>query len=109
MHQRTSKIVQDELDASDNLEAYFSNKGEDLLNAAKSKKFSNYCQLAIENPKLNVTDLGNYNKIIIFLKNNRFSMITNPHTRLKNKLAGVVLIFGDRALVSIANISCKKV
>ena len=84
MHSKSEKILLDEIDASDNLEMYFSSKNKKMLKAAKSKKFSNYCQILINNPDLKNKHPKEFCKINDYLLKNRLSIILDKETRFKN-------------------------
>ena len=93
----------DELAAADNLENVFKtiDNGK-FARAAKSKKFSDYCQVLLKNPNIKNLDYDSYKKIITYLKNERYNILTDKNTRLKNKLAALLLYFGVDCLF-IAN------
>lgn len=104
MHIRTRKILIDEIEASDNLENYFVSKDEELLIAAKSKKFSNYCQIVLENPYIKKEDSELYNKLSSYLIRERQSILFNKRTRGKNKLAALILYFGNSGFEFVGRI-----
>lgn len=107
MHQKTDKIIQDEIEASDNLEEYFSGKDNDLLRAARSKKFSNYCQILVENP--NLRDCEKYDrKIIEYLCQEKTEIIKDKNTRIKNKIAALILYIGPQMLSHVYSLISKK-
>lgn len=103
MHRKAMDIIKDEIEASDNLENYFIMKDEELLRAAKSKKFSNYCQILVENPELKQND-NIYKKVIRYLCCEKTGIILDKDTRIKNKIAAMILCLGPTALVQVYGI-----
>lgn len=96
----------DELDAADNLVDFCENNYPDLVKAAMSKKFSDYCQvlLSVENNKI---DKDVYLRIISYLKRNCGMIIFNKDTRVKNKMAAILLCVGPRLLYLVNKIKSK--
>lgn len=94
MHNQSIVVLNDEVEASDNLDNYFRDSCPEKYIAAKSKKFSNYCQILIKYPHLSTENKELYDKILAFLKKERINIIFNRHTRFKNKIAAMLLCFG---------------
>ena len=105
MHSGDVKIRDDELDAADNLEKYFEGKDEELLRAARSKKFSNYCQVFLKHPDLKTKDSAMYDKICGYLRSVRKDILKDKNTRKKNKAAAFLLLFGPGMLKIAAKIT----
>lgn len=97
MHIR-GKADYDELDAADNLVIEFANMDYKLLKAAFSKKFSNYCQVLINYPKMKNEDFASYKRITKFLFDYKRSILLDRNTRIKNKLAALSLYCGVAGL-----------
>lgn len=104
MHKQSHKILIDEVEASENLEKYFANSEIDKIKAAKSKKFSNYCQILLKNSNLENEDQELYRKIVTFLKNERKTIVFDKNTRMKNKVAALLLCFGIKTFRSVGKI-----
>ncbi len=98
MHSGSSKIIRDEIDAADNLVRYFKEKDDTLLKAAKSKKFSNYCQIVMNSRSAETCGKDEYDSIIKYLKEERKNVLSDKNTRFKNKVAALILCFGSGAL-----------
>lgn len=101
MHSNNNAYL-DEIDAAQNLINVFKNKNKNLLRAAESKKFSNYCQILLYNRNLKILDFDNYKMIIKWLKSKRLQIFFDRKTRLKNKIAAIALIFGDQGLCMLS-------
>ncbi|MFG6394912.1 MAG: glycosyltransferase [Lachnospiraceae bacterium] len=97
MHTR-GKADYDQLDAADNLVSVFANTDYKLLKAAFSKKFSNYCQVLINCPGMKKEDFPNYQRIIKFLHEYKFSILFDKNSRIKNKCAALSLCIGTNGL-----------
>lgn len=95
----------DEINAGDNLEKIFSKMDNELWRAAKSKKFSNYCQVLLSYRELKQTDNENYRKITKWLKHMKIQMIFNRKTRVKNKVAAFALLFGKKSLYMVSRLN----
>ncbi len=98
MHSGSAKIIRDEIEAADNLVGYFEGKDDSLLKAARSKKFSNYCQIVLSDNAESCCSKEEYNSIINYLKEERFNVLSDKYTRFKNKAAALLLVFGIRPL-----------
>lgn len=98
MHSGSSKIIRDEIDAANYLVEYFKDKDADLLKAAKSKKFSNYCQIVLKDVSIEACGQEEYDSIISYLKSEKRNVLFDKNTRFKNKAAAFLLYFGTGAL-----------
>ncbi len=94
MHTYSKKIIEDELEAADNLVNYFSEVDSQLLKAAISKKFSNYCQVLLKDPEKEHLSSTTYSKIDEFLKETALKILFDNKTRLKNKIAAATIFIG---------------
>ena len=92
MHQKTDRIIMDEIEAADSIETYFSCKDNDLQKAAKSKKFSNYCQVVCENSSDKLIKIELYEKLRKYLNKEKMRILLDKNTRLKNKVAALLLL-----------------
>lgn len=88
----------DELDASDNLVHFCKNNYPNMEKAAKSKKFSNYCQVLLKNTNINNDNYKEYKRIIHYIDNVKFDILFDNKTRRKNRIAALLLIFGEGIL-----------
>lgn len=98
MHSIGQAII-DELDAADNLYSSLSTISDELANAAKSKKFSDYCQvlLSTENLKEEYPEL--FCRITDFLNMECKEIIKDHFVRIKNKMAALILLIGGVKLL----------
>lgn len=88
----------DELDAADNLVAFCEEKYPKLVKAAESKKFSDYCQVLLSVDNLKELNSNSYYRIINYVNSKRYQIIKDKNTRLKNKMAAVLLCGGVHLL-----------
>lgn len=88
----------DELEAADNLVKVCQENWPDLINAAKSKKFSDYCQVLLSYPNIKNDYKNIYKRIMEYLLTNRVAIILDKRTRKKNKIAALLLLGGEKAL-----------
>lgn len=109
MHQRTRKIIKDEIEASDNLEDYFRKKDGELLKAAKSKKFSNYCQIALCGHDTDLVTFTEFNKVSKYLKKESISEFLNMQVRFKNRMAALIIFLGNTKTLVWINRSILKI
>lgn len=94
----------DELDAADNLVDFCKEKYIDLVPAAESKKFSDYCQVMLFNSNLKKDNNDVYNRISSYLREKRFQILFDKKCRTKNRLASLFLLFGNDMLQFINKI-----
>lgn len=90
----TGKVNYDEIDASNHLVDVFANKGHRYYRAAVSKRFSNFCQLVLNHGELEIESPDIYYYIVNILRKDKWRVLFDYRTRLKNKLAAVSLLFG---------------
>lgn len=98
MHSK-GRVTYDEIEASQHLVDFFSQKGESFYKAAVSKRFSNYCQILIKHRELNKEAPKVFRKIVATLKIDKWSVFFDRHTRIKNKVAAFILLFGVNVLI----------
>lgn len=84
----------DELDASDNYVNYCKNVCPQLISAAKSKKFSNYCQILLKTKSLEYCNPDIYKQIINYLYTEKKHILLDKRARIKNRVAALSLFFG---------------
>ena len=92
------KAYLDELDASDNLVNFCREEYPHLVPAAESKKFSNYCQVLLANKYIKKEDCNLQHKILIYIEEKKFQIIRDKNTRIKNKIAALIMILGNVTL-----------
>lgn len=88
----------DEIEAADNLVCFCQKNYPDLVCAAESKKFSDYCQVLLSNYKLKNDYNEIYIKIVKYLKEKKKQILLDKNTRMKNKIAALILFFGIKPL-----------
>lgn len=96
------KSSMDELDAADNLVEYCKQNYSNLVAAAESKKFSDYCQVLLSNPNIKKEYPDVYNRIYLYLKKKSMQILFDKKCRKKNRLAAMLLLISDN-LLQIAN------
>ena len=92
------KDSMDEIEAADNLVAYCEVNCPSAVRAARSKKFSDYCQVLLKTKGLKQSDPGSYDKICSYLRSVRSEILTDKNTRFKNKAAALALYLGPGCL-----------
>ncbi len=92
----------DELDAADHLVDFCKENYPDIVPAAESKKFSNYCQVLLMNSHLKNDNPSVYRRIDNYLKSVRAKITMDKKCRMKNRIAAVLLLFGS-SLLEITN------
>ena len=92
------KSSMDEIDAADNLVNFCEKYFPDLVCAAESKKFSDYCQVLLSNNKLEEEYNEIYAKIVKYLNEKKMQILFDKNTRKKNKMAAFILFFGIKPL-----------
>lgn len=70
----------------------------DLLKAAKNKRFSNYCRILATVPDLEQRHVEIYRKILKIIKEDRWGILRNPYTRIKNKIAAIASFGGSQCI-----------
>ena len=96
------KSSMDELDAADNLVEYCKQNYSNLVAAAESKKFSDYCQVLLSNPSIKKECPDVYNRIHLYLKKKSMQILFDKKCRRKNRVAAMLLLISDN-LLQIAN------
>lgn len=84
----------DELEAADNYVKFCGDYYPELVPAATSKKFSDYCQVLLSNKNLESYDNVVYKNIICFLQTNKNNILKDKKCRTKNRIAALILYFG---------------
>ena len=97
MH-RFGKNSIDELDAADNLVSFCETNYPELMKAAKSKKFSDYCQVLLSSKDIKETFPEIYNRICDFLDSVKFEVLRDNKCRLKNRVAALLYIMSKNLL-----------
>lgn len=93
MAKRNVQFIFDLLDATDLLVEHC-NLDEQLQLAAKNKRFSNYCRIISLVRNLEQCHPKIYENIEKKLKTDRWSILCDKHSRIKNKVAAIVLYAG---------------
>ena len=88
----------DELDAADNLVEFCKKNYRDIVSAAESKKFSDYCQVFLLNSNLKKEYPDIYCRIDNYLKEKRIQILLDKKCRGKNRMAAMLLLFGNNTL-----------
>lgn len=94
------KSSMDELDAADNLVEFCKENCLDVVPAAESKKFSDYCQVLLSNIYLEKEYPETYKRIKEYLISKRKQILLDKNCRKKNRLAALLLFGGVLALRS---------
>lgn len=102
------KSSMDELEAADNLVDFCNQYYPEIITAAESKKFSDYCQVLLSNSKLEIENENAYEKIITYLNRKRRQMLFDRKARTKNRIAALCLFGGDKILYFINRIKYKE-
>ena len=97
----------DELDAADNLVTFCEKHYPQLTAAAKSKKFSDYCQVLLSNKDIKATYPDVYARICGYLDNVKFDIMRDKKCRSKNRIAAIALFGGTRGLLALNYIKKK--
>ena len=94
----------DELEAADNLVCMCKQYYPELINAAMSKKFSDYCQVLLSSKNLHKDAEDIYDKISNYLTNTRKQILFDKNTRIKNRVAALALLLGPKGLILLNKI-----
>lgn len=89
----------DELDAADNLVEVCASNWPRLVKAAKSKKFSDYCQVFLSVKGLKKENPDMYKRIYGYLSKEKMNIIFDKEVRLKNRMAAIALLGGVNSLL----------
>ena len=90
----------DELDAADNLVTFCEKHYPQLIAAAKSKKFSDYCQVLLSNKDIKTTYPEAYARICDYLDNVKFEIVRDKKCRAKNRIAALLCIINKNLLLA---------
>lgn len=95
----------DELNAADNY-VYFCKKFyPDLISAAESKKFSDYCQVLLSNKDIDKINHKEYMRICNYINEVKIRIFKDKKCRIKNRIAAlIIIIFGLNGLVVLKKI-----
>lgn len=95
----------DELNAADNY-VYFCKKFyPDLISAAESKKFSDYCQVLLSNKDIDKINHKEYLRICNYINEVKIRIFKDKKCRIKNRIAAlIIIIFGLNGLVVLKKI-----
>lgn len=88
----------DELDAADNLVKFCKENYPDIVPAAESKKFSDYCQVLLSNTELEKDYSEIFIRIKEYLIDKRKQILFDKNCRKKNRVAALLLFGGISAL-----------
>lgn len=88
----------DELDAADNLVTFCEKNYPQLTAAAKSKKFSDYCQVLLSNKDIKTTCPEVYARICDYLDSVKFEIVRDKKCRVKNRIAALLCIINKKLL-----------
>lgn len=91
-------MLQDELDAADNLVDVCLNNWPAIVKAANSKKFSDYCQVLLSTIEIKNTNPEMYNRIVGYLESVKFQVLFDKNSRMKNRVAAASLLMGVNGL-----------
>lgn len=84
----------DEIEATNNLVTFCEDNYPELVRAANSKKFSNYCQMILKKGAFKEDDkVVNY-ELTSFINKIKWKIVFDKRCRFKNKIAAISLIFG---------------
>ena len=95
------KASMDELDAADNLVNLCDKNYPDLIKAAESKKFSDYCQVVLSSSNIKKEYCDAYSHILTYLKSKRMQIIFDKKCRRKNRIAALLLLLGVAPLYQV--------
>lgn len=88
----------DELDAADNLVTFCKEHYPQLVAAAKSKKFSDYCQVLLSNKAIKEMCPEVYTRICNYLDSVKFEIVRDKKCRVKNRMAALLWIINKKLL-----------
>ncbi|WP_286821699.1 glycosyltransferase family 2 protein [Mitsuokella sp. UBA4253] len=78
-----------------------------LLRAAKSKRFSNYCRVLALVPDLKKRYPNIHHRVVEIIKEDRWEILWNSSTRMKNKIAALASVFGERGIQGLYRFKSK--
>lgn len=94
----------DELDAADNYVNFCKEFYPNLVPAAESKKFSDYCQVFLSNKDIKKTNKKEYLRICKYINESKINIFKNKKCRPKNRIAALLSIFNINILVIVNEI-----
>jgi len=92
------KASKDELDAADNYVSFCELNYPGAVQAAKHKKFSDYCQVLLSVERMDYIDSMDLNRILEFLNQEKKGILLDKNARKKNRIAALLLYAGPWAL-----------
>ena len=95
------KTSMDELDAADNLVEECKKNWPFIIKAAKAKKFSDYCQVLLQNVNIVKQNPEVYTRISHYLNEVKIEILFNSRCRFKNRVAACALIGGCKTLIGV--------
>jgi len=98
----------DELDAADNLVEVCKEKWPFAVKAAKSKKFSDYCQVFLSCNDIEIQYPEIYKRIEYYLSKEKKNILLDKQTRMKNKIAAIALFYGTNGLKKLNKLCWKR-
>lgn len=98
MHSASFEKLRDSLYTIDCIEKECKEKYPILVKAVQAKKFSNYCQALLEIDSSDKRTTEIYEKVQDFLLKTRIQILFDENTRIKNKLAALILLGGINSL-----------
>lgn len=106
--QRTGSIMHvfgksslDELDAADNLVEFCRKNYSNLVQAAESKKFSDYCQVLLSSNDVKKMSPETYERICSYLDASKYKIAINNKCRVKNRVAALLCILNKKFLFKV--------
>lgn len=89
----------DELNAADNYVNFCKEQYPDLVSAAESKKFSDYCQVFLSNRNIDKINHLEYLRICTYIDEVKNKIFKDRKCRIKNRIAAlIIIIFGLNGL-----------
>lgn len=98
------KSSMDELDAADGLVLFCKEYFPQLVCAAESKKFSDYCQVLLSNNDIKQDYPQEYVRITDYLKAKKLQVLVDKRCRKKNRIAALLLLMGVEMLKFVNDI-----
>ena len=106
MHKPFSQIDIDELDAADEIYRECSELGDEYKEAAFVKKTGNYLQILFKFKDLKSINIETYERIMMFIKQNRRNILNNKNIKTKQKIR---LFLYRMHLLEITTVVFKKI
>lgn len=99
------EYLQDMIEASENI-ITACRESDILSRAAKNKCFSNYCNIIIYCDEIMKNDCKLLDKINGYLDEQKYKILFDNDSRVKNRLAALCLVFGNNVLKTLFAIIC---